>query len=210
MNRRRYSGPEAHQRRHSKAHYYEVRAGQPDRCRAAANLIYLNRTCFNGLYRVNLRGEFNVPKAQRTRAVPRDDFHAWAAMLAGARLVAQDFEKTLDSAGPETSSMPILRIPSSQRQQLCEVQRTHLLWPTRFVLRTSIGSHDERRAVIVSNADHARSGNCIPRLVDLPDGQSHSRLPLFDSSQSNDGNPHSELPERGGEQTEPSRAALLA
>ena len=52
------------QRLHGKTHYYEVRSRRPEEmapAERAARLIYLNRTCFNGLYRVNSRGEFNVP-----------------------------------------------------------------------------------------------------------------------------------------------------
>lgn len=45
-----------------KESYYEVRSQSPDDPMArAARFIYLNKTCWNGLYRVNLRGEFNVP-----------------------------------------------------------------------------------------------------------------------------------------------------
>jgi DNA adenine methylase len=66
----------------------------------AARFIYLNRYCFNGIYRTNLQGQFNVPySGDRCGSVPKDEaFRKCSSRLRRARLVNGDFEKVLKQA----------------------------------------------------------------------------------------------------------------
>ncbi len=89
-----------YQHRHSKAFYYEMRDSNPSSASArAARFIYLNRTCWNGLYRVNLRGEFNVPKGTKESVVlETDNFRRVSLALQRASLVSSDFKPIIQQA----------------------------------------------------------------------------------------------------------------
>jgi DNA adenine methylase len=86
-----------HSREHSAKYYYEERVRKHRvEYERAAQFIYLNRVCWNGLYRVNLRGEFNVPIGTKTSVIlPSDDFKNTARLLRGVTLIATDFEPIL-------------------------------------------------------------------------------------------------------------------
>lgn len=105
-----------HERR-GVAFYYEVRDGRfnPGRlartggargypAELAAMLIYLNRTGFNGLFRLNTRGVFNVPagRYERPRICDHENLRAVARVLAqaGVRVRQQSFQRVVSQAAP--------------------------------------------------------------------------------------------------------------
>jgi DNA adenine methylase len=82
---------------YSEEHYYRVRSLDPISLAPparAARFIYLNRVCFNGLYRVNKKGSFNVPFGRYTNPTICDEegLRAAARVLKGTAKGALDFE----------------------------------------------------------------------------------------------------------------------
>lgn len=73
---------------------------ETDDAAVAAWFIYLNRTCFNGLYRVNKSGQFNVPFGKYTNPTICDEeaLRACSRILGGKGLHNEDFSLVLDRA----------------------------------------------------------------------------------------------------------------
>lgn len=89
-----------HHKNHCKDYYYVMRK-KILRAHAtkAARFIYLNRTCWNGLYRVNLNGDFNVPVGTKTKVIlPTDNFQGVSKLLKKVDLRNHDFEKIVSMA----------------------------------------------------------------------------------------------------------------
>jgi DNA adenine methylase len=91
--------------RHTVEQYYAVRkrynATTPaDGLPRCAQFIYLNKTCFNGLHRVNRRGEFNVPAGRyaNPRILDEDVLRAASHALGAAQLMCGSFEEVLQTA----------------------------------------------------------------------------------------------------------------
>jgi DNA adenine methylase len=94
-------------REHDARAYYRTRerynrARKLPETERAAMFIYLNKTCFNGLHRVNRKGEFNVPMGSYTapRIVDADALRAAGRELKHATLSCTGFESLLSTARP--------------------------------------------------------------------------------------------------------------
>jgi DNA adenine methylase len=87
----------------SKSYYYSIRESNPrSQIEKTSRLIFLNRTCFNGLYRVNSKGKFNVPLGKYTnpKIVNEDNLRSVSNILQSSRvdIKCRDFEAILSDA----------------------------------------------------------------------------------------------------------------
>jgi DNA adenine methylase len=99
-----------HQAHHSLEYYYAIRSRDRDPSWAdaspverAARLIYLNKTCYNGLWRVNQQGFFNVPMGRYVRPdiANADRLRAASHALQGVELMVSGFEMVTEKARSE-------------------------------------------------------------------------------------------------------------
>jgi DNA adenine methylase len=92
---------------HSESYYYAVRqswndaADRMEAAERAATFIYLNKTCYNGLWRVNSRGLFNVPAGRYVNPgiLDAERLRAASQALRGASLEVAPFDDVVEEAG---------------------------------------------------------------------------------------------------------------
>lgn len=90
-----------HQLAHNPDYYYQIRAAQPsDPIEKAARFLYLNKTCFNGLYRENSQGKFNVPlgKYKNPKICNSELLNLASVALKRAKICVMNFEEILNIA----------------------------------------------------------------------------------------------------------------
>lgn len=87
----------------SKSYYYNIRESSPrNAIEKTSRLLFLNRTCFNGLYRVNSKGKFNVPLGKYTNPniVNEENIRSVSQVLQSRKISisCRDFGSVLDEA----------------------------------------------------------------------------------------------------------------
>jgi DNA adenine methylase len=94
-----------HKRKHNQSYYYRIRdldrrPANLTEVERAARTIYLNRTCYNGLYRVNSKGQFNVPigSYKEPQIVYEEILNAASTALQGTTIKCGDFRKVVEFA----------------------------------------------------------------------------------------------------------------
>jgi len=147
-----------HHSRHCSSYYYLMRSRKPrTTVSRAARFLYLNRTCFNGLYRVNLKGVFNVPIGSKTSVLlSTDDFSATSRLLSGAELMVSDFEKAISRAGDGdfVYADPPYTVKHNNNN-FVKYNEKIFSWSDQIRLAKAVRSAASRGAyIMISNADH--------------------------------------------------------
>ncbi|MFZ5775198.1 MAG: DNA adenine methylase [Thermodesulfobacteriota bacterium] len=147
-----------HARNHSREYYYELRGKRLRKSTTrAAQFLYLNRTCWNGLYRENLKGQFNVPIGTKQNVIfESDNFVAWSKALQGIRLECLDFEEAIEEA--DDGDFIFVDPPYTVRHNIngfVKYNQNIFAWQDQIRLRNALKRATERGASFaMTNADH--------------------------------------------------------
>ena len=142
--------------------FYTIRTKRSaGRFQRAAEFIYLNKTCWNGLYRVNSSGVFNVPygKPSADGIVDDENLRACAQVLAqpGVQLRTSDFASLLvDTQEGDLVYLDPPYVTGHSNNGFIDYNEKLFAWEDQHRLAKAAADLDRRGAhVIVTNADHA-------------------------------------------------------
>jgi DNA adenine methylase len=147
-----------HHRKHNPDYYYKIRdSNYSDIYKKAARFIYLNRTCWNGLYRVNLNGKYNVPVGTKTNVIlSSDNFKLISDQLKDTKILNSDFESIvkISKKGDLLFADPPYTVQHNNNGFL-KYNEKLFHWNDQVRLRDSLVEAKRRGVkIIVTNADH--------------------------------------------------------
>lgn len=150
-----------HKSYHSIRHYYEVRRKDPkklSKVEAAARFIYLDKTCYNGLYRVNAKGHFNVPigRHKNPAIVDEKSLREASSMLKRVAIKAMPFEKVVYFVGRgDFIYMDPPYYPLSKTSSFTNYSKFKFLEKEQKKLAETFKKLDKRGCLLMlSNNDH--------------------------------------------------------
>lgn len=147
-----------HDNKHCKDYYYKIRNSIPHkRYERAARFIYLNRTCWNGLYRVNLNGVFNVPIGTKSSVIlDSDNFESLSKVLSNVQILKSDFEAVINKSGD--GDFLYIDPPYTVKHNFngfLKYNEKIFSWDDQIRLRDALIRARKRGAqIVVCNADH--------------------------------------------------------
>lgn len=153
---------------YDKDFYYAIRESDPQtKLEVAARFIYLNKSCWNGLYRVNSKGKFNTPfgKHSNPTICDEDRLNEVSRALKNIDIQEENFEKALSDV--KTKDWIYLDPPyitGHQNNGFLEYNKNLFSWEDQKKLaETALEMADKGANVLVSNADY-------PKVVELYKG----------------------------------------
>jgi len=149
-----------HHDSHCKDYYYKIRASIFSTIQErAARFIYLNRTCWNGLYRVNLSGKFNVPIGTKKNAIlSTDNFQKTSEILQSSEFEACDFERTINKASD--GDLLFVDPPYTVKHNnnaFVQYNESLFSWGDQVRLHKCLQAAEKRGAFIVATNAHHKS-----------------------------------------------------
>ena len=177
----------------SKSAFERMRKLEPkDDVSRAARFIYLNKTCFNGLWRVNSKGEFNVPwgKLKSPAIFNEENLLACSIRLKGSHITNKDFASAVEkcSSGDLVYFDPPY-LPLSASSSFSKYAKDDFTYHDHAKLADTIGELTKKGVfVILSNSDTQLGRELFDRVLTLRQlpmnrsisAQSSSRKPVME------------------------------